>query len=285
MVRDVDHGPGEASNPTMTRRWAGPGSIAVIAGAILVAACVRVMPEGVDVSEDGGDGIERVTGNLYWRERLVLRPGAVAEVSLIDVSRADAPARTIADQTIEDVSVPPVPFALEFDSASIDERMSYAVRAVIRHEGRLLFTTDTHNPVLTRGAGSTVDLMLKKVAGRDIKPDASLTNTYWKLVAIGNEVYRHDSANREPFLKYSASDNAVAGFTGCNRFTGGFETNGNMLRIGNLAVTQRACIEGMEVEAGFLKALGKANRYDIQGDTMQMLADDEVLLGFEAIYF
>mgnify|MGYP000231719118 CR=1 FL=1 len=37
--------------------------------------------------------------------------------------------------------------------AAIDERMSYAVRAQIHDRGALLFTSDTHHPVLTRGAG------------------------------------------------------------------------------------------------------------------------------------
>ena len=47
-----------------------------------------------------------------------------------------------------------------YDASKIDERMQYGVRATIRHNGRLLFTSDTHYPVLTRGAGDTADIML-----------------------------------------------------------------------------------------------------------------------------
>jgi uncharacterized lipoprotein YbaY len=43
---------------------------------------------------------------------------------------------------------------------SIDPRMSYRVRAVIRRDGWLLFTSDTHNPVLTRGADASIDMRL-----------------------------------------------------------------------------------------------------------------------------
>jgi putative lipoprotein len=38
--------------------------------------------------------------------------------------------------------------------------MQYSVRATIRHADQLLFTTDTHYPVLTRGAGNTADVLL-----------------------------------------------------------------------------------------------------------------------------
>ena len=40
-----------------------------------------------------------------------------------------------------------------------------AVRATIRADGKLLFTTDTVYPVLTRGAGHEVELMLRRVPG------------------------------------------------------------------------------------------------------------------------
>ena len=38
--------------------------------------------------------------------------------------------------------------------------MQYGVRATIRHADELLFTSDTHYPVLTRGAGNTAEIML-----------------------------------------------------------------------------------------------------------------------------
>ena len=242
------------------------------------------------VDEADADSVARmqqVTGTISYRERLRLRPGTVAEVSLLDVSRADAPARTIARQLIDDPSAPPIPFVLEYDPAVIDQRMSYAVRAVIRYEDRLLFTTDTVYPVITRGAGNTVDLLLKRIGEAPTKPDASLTNTYWKLVSVGSETYRHEGGNREPHLQLRHDGNAVTGFGGCNTYTGRFERDESTarLRFVQLVATQRACVEGMEIEARFLAALREANRYAIRGDTLRLLRDDEDLLGFEAVYF
>lgn len=239
----------------------------------------------VDDSGASGQGMQKVTGTVTYRERMMLPPGAVVEVSLLDVSRADAKARTLAQQVIKDPPAPPIPFVLEYDGKDIDSRMSYAVRAVIRHDDRLLFTTDTHYPVITRGAGNTVDLILKHVARSPVKPNASLTNTYWKLISVAGEPYQHNSKNREPHLKLVAKDNVAKGYGGCNLFTGHFERSGNSLQFKQLATTMRACVEGMQVESRFLGVLGNVNRYAIQGDSLRLYNGDKFLLGFEAVYF
>jgi putative lipoprotein len=269
----------------LTARGTGLGTALFIACLFFATACTDMLPAGSDADQHGKAGMQRVTGTVFYRERMLLPPGAVVEVSLRDVSRADAPARLVARQIIEEPPAPPIPFVLKYDSAKIDPRMSYAVRAVVRYQGRLLFTSDTHYPVITRGAGNTVDILVKRVAGATSKPDASLENTYWKLVSLAGERYQHKSKNREPHLILRSEDNIASGFGGCNAFTGNFEMDGSMLRFGNLAVTLRACPRGMQIETGYLSALGEVNRYVIQGDTMRLYHDDKDLLGFEAVYF
>ena len=132
----------------------------------ILVACRPDMP--VDASATGGDipeNMEEVTGTLVYRERMALPPGAFAEVWLLDTSLADVAAVEIAYQRIDDPGSPPIPFALDYDPAKIREGMQYSVRATIRHADRLLFTSDTHYPVLTRGAGNTAEIMLVLVQG------------------------------------------------------------------------------------------------------------------------
>lgn len=229
--------------------------------------------------------MQQVTGTVSYRQRIALRPGSVVEVSLLDTSRADAPAATIAQTTIENPGSPPIPFTLDYDPGKIDERMSYSVRATIRSGDKMMFTTDTNYAVLTRGAGNTADLMLVAVNMPDTKPDAPLANTYWKLISIGDNAYTHANANREPHLQFRYDGNEVRGFTSCNNFSGEFSASDGNLELGVLATNQRACIEGMEIEMQYLEALGRVDRYAIKGDTMQLLQGDEPLLGFEAVYF
>ena len=129
-----------------------------------LAACSSDIPgDPATTGDEATAGTAQVTGTLTYRERIALRPGTVAEVWLLDTSLADAPAVEIAYQKIEEPGNPPIPFVLEYDPLQIREGMQYSVRATIRHADRLLFTSDTHYPVLTRGAGNIADLVLIKV--------------------------------------------------------------------------------------------------------------------------
>ena len=135
---------------------------------IVVTGCLLACgPDGSDdpapTGGDAGASVARVTGTLTYRERMALPPGAVVEVWLLDTSLADVPAVEIAYQKIEEPGNPPIPFVLEYDAQQIREGMQYSVRATIRDADRLLFTSDTHYPVLTRGAGNTADLILVRV--------------------------------------------------------------------------------------------------------------------------
>jgi putative lipoprotein len=104
-----------------------------------------------------------VTGTLTKRDRKALPPGTVAEVRLLDVSRADAPAEELALHRIENPGQVPIAFELAYKPEAIDPRHSYAVQAKLWMGEQLLYVTDTHYPVLTRGAGSEVELMLVPV--------------------------------------------------------------------------------------------------------------------------
>lgn len=105
-----------------------------------------------------------VTGTATYRERILLPPSAVFEAMLQDVSRADAPAVEVGRARIENPGAPPIAFSIPFDPAAIDPRMTYAVRTIIKVDGRLMFTSDTITPVLTRGAPSEVAILMRMVS-------------------------------------------------------------------------------------------------------------------------
>lgn len=112
--------------------------------------------------------LSAVTGTFTYPERGPLpRRGATLTVMLIDVSLADAPATVIAQQA-EEVKRLPVAFKLPYDYRKIQRNRSYSVRATITHKGKLLFTSDTIHPVLTRGNSNTTIVSLKRIsdAGR-----------------------------------------------------------------------------------------------------------------------
>ena len=61
-----------------------------------------------------------IEGQVFYRERMMLPPGAELEVQLQDISRADAMATVIASVHITPEGGPPYPFAIEYDPGRID---------------------------------------------------------------------------------------------------------------------------------------------------------------------
>ena len=103
-----------------------------------------------------------VTGTIAYLQRTALPPNAIILVQLQEVSRADAQARTIAQEkiTLGDRQVP-VPFELKFEPTKIDAKHSYVVSARIVVDDKLRFLSDKAYPVLTRDNPSRVEIILK----------------------------------------------------------------------------------------------------------------------------
>jgi putative lipoprotein len=130
----------------------------------MLVAALMTGCAAASVAPSGGGGAAKVTGSLTYRERIALPPDAVIAVRLVDVSRADAPAILLGEQVFTaDGRQVPFPFEIAYDPARIDDRMSYAVQARIEQDGRLLFISDQHYAVITRGAPTRVDLVLRSV--------------------------------------------------------------------------------------------------------------------------
>lgn len=104
-----------------------------------------------------------VTGTLHLRGADAWPAGAVVEVKLVDVSRADAAAVTLAEQVLRPDGPPPLPFALAYDPAAIDPRGSFAVQARVTADGRLRYLTATRHAVLTGGGPAVIEVWLEPV--------------------------------------------------------------------------------------------------------------------------
>jgi putative lipoprotein len=135
------------------------------------AALVKMLDEAL--AETGGSSSARaaaagkVTGTVGYRERIMLPPSAVVKVQLVDVSRADAPATVLGEQTF-DIGDKGSPYAFEitFDPAKIEANHTYAVQARIEVGGKLRFISDQRYAVITRGAPTKVDILVKGVSGQ-----------------------------------------------------------------------------------------------------------------------
>lgn len=104
-----------------------------------------------------------VDGTATYRERMALPPGAVFEAVLEDVSLADAPAVELGRATLPEPGNPPFKFEIDYDPRAVRPEGSYSVRAQVSVGRKLLFVSDTMNPVLTRGAPDHVAIWMIKV--------------------------------------------------------------------------------------------------------------------------
>lgn len=109
-----------------------------------------------------------LSGTATYRERITLPPHAVFEAVIVDVARRDAPAVALAAVRIDAPGQPPISFSISYDPARLDTRAVYALRAGIRVDGQLWFTSDEIVRVLDPSATASVpELMLRRVSGNE----------------------------------------------------------------------------------------------------------------------
>jgi putative lipoprotein len=99
----------------------------------------------------GGEDAASITGTVYYRERIALPPGVLVTVRLEDVSLQDAPSELIGQTRFPATKGPPYEFVLRYDPALVDERNSYALRATLTLDGKLMFTSTRHYPAFADG--------------------------------------------------------------------------------------------------------------------------------------
>ena len=116
-------------------------------------------------------------------------------------------------------------------------------------------------------------------------PNASLTNTYWKLTQLdGAQVAMAPQQEREVRITLS-DDGKVTGFTGCNRVMGGYTLAGTALRFTQLAGTRMACPPPlMQLESAVLANLNSVTGYQLEGEKLILLKDGAPVARFESVY-
>lgn len=231
--------------------------------------------------DDASFGV--VDGSLFYRERMALPPQALAVITLQDVSRADAPAITIAQTAIRHANYTPLMFTLPYPKDAIIPNHTYAMRAEIFVDGERMFMNTQSYQVLTHGNSHTVDILLHRVMPTmpESTSIATLTNTYWKLKTLeGSPVTFIDGAKSEAHLILK-DDGATAGSDGCNRFFGSYTTKEQSLHILLGGSTMMLCPNG-EQSAAFMKALHEATGYRIAGNELTLRSNGKASATFVA---
>ncbi|GAB3726958.1 hypothetical protein GCM10027594_08800 [Hymenobacter agri] len=115
-------------------------------------------------------------------------------------------------------------------------------------------------------------------------PNAPLRETRWVLRQLAGKPVSVPANTREAYLLLRA-DGTAEGNGSCNRFRGSFfsETESE-LKFSPLMSTRMSC-PAIDTENDFTRALGKANSYEISGDTLRVLdASGAAVARLEAVY-
>lgn len=209
-----------------------------------------------------------------YRERMMLPANAVVETTLEEVSRADAPVTVLGTATLATRRSPPFQLTLVYDPKLVEPTRRYAVRARISRGNAILFVSDQSMPVQPgTGVKSPIDVLLVRNGngGKQFTgATATLENTYWKLVALGDRAVTVPEGQREAHLILHPADHRVSGHGGCNALTGQYETKDDRLTFSKMAGTLRACLQGMDTERSFHEALGRASTWSITGEKLEL---------------
>ncbi len=225
---------------------------------------------------------QSITGTVSYRERIMLRPSATLNVVLQDVSKADAPAVLIAEQTIENPGNVPIQFDLKYNPAIIQDSNTYVVRATIYDGSDAQFVTDTAYNVLTRGASNSVDLILVSSNKSKAGAGVDVMDVNWQLTGINGRAAEAGAGNQPLSILFDSENDTVSGFAGCNRFTGGLTYKEGLPEIGDVAMTMMACADTMALEQEFVAALNASEAYKIiDGQLRTYGADGTELLIFD----
>ncbi len=132
-----------------------------------------------------------------------------------------------------------------------------------------------------------VDLKFDSGTMRFGPRSSELAGTSW--VVIGHNNGRGGVVSSIIGTEMTASfgaDGTVTGSAGCNRYSAGYQVDGNGISIGLPTATRRFCAEPegiMEQEQEYLTALNTAGTYRITGDSMEMRTAEGSIVGtFEA---
>ena len=220
---------------------------------------------------------------VIYLDRSMLPPGAVVEVSLQDVSKVGGKADVLGAKSLTVQGGPPYALGLEYDAAKVKDNHRYSVRATIKLNDQLLYTSTEHLDPFAADAKQPLEITVQKVELHTAQ--AEFTNTYWKLITVaGQEVPSFEGA-REQYVQFMTQDKQVRGFSGCNNFMGGYEVTGEQVTLTPLAGTRKMCVNGMEQEQAYLNAMAEVVSYSVAGETLTLKnAKGEAVASFESRY-
>ena len=116
--------------------------------------------------------------------------------------------------------------------------------------------------------------------------EASLTNTYWKVLRLGETEVSASEGQREPNLILREGDPRFAATVGCNRILGSYRLESDRLTFAPGPTTRMACPGPLGAwEGQLVQTLEQAAKWRIDGQTLELLdGEGNPLALLQAVY-
>ncbi|GAB4211570.1 MAG: hypothetical protein Fur007_02080 [Rhodoferax sp.] len=107
----------------------------------------------------------------------------------------------------------------------------------------------------------------------------------WRLVAFGSpaDSALPDTPAVQPHIVFDSKSQRVSGSAGCNRLSAQYTLDGEFLQLRDVALTRKACAQGMRTEQRFVQSLARVARYTIEGSELRLIdAGAQLIMRLEA---
>lgn len=217
-----------------------------------------------------------LTGDVFYRERIALPPGASLHVGLVSLPGGNPVVG--AGAAIPAGGQVPLQFALDIRSDVAKSGGSFGLVAEIRVGGAAMWRNAVAIPV-DLSAPAPVSILVTRTPNEPAPPepkiDQTLLNTTWHVTSIGG----NPTVGDKVVTLTIAGDLRADGHAGCNNYFTQASMDGTGLQFAPPASTRMACQpELMAQESAFFAALVAVASYEISDDSLRLLDAAEVPL-------
>jgi len=232
---------------------------------------------------DSAESFSSVKGSVMVRERMALPEDAVLSVWIEDVSKADAPAELISKTTmLLKGRQGTFNFVIPYRVKDISKSNSYSVRATIEHNGKLMFTSTSSNPVITKGSKKSASFTLERVGDHSNVTLSAFGNDWTLKEMNGKALGEKDS---KVSLTLNEGDKNCNGRSFVNGYGGSIVFSGSgqagSIKMGSIMSTKMAgSSESMKHETEYFSTLNKVDSFVIHGSELHLKSGSKVVLKF-----
>lgn len=134
--------------------------IALLSTVVSGLACATAS-RGADGERSVAATSKKVAVSVTYRERIMVPSGSELDVQIVDVSKGDSAATTVAEKKTKISGGPPYLVSLEIPPELYIDSSRYHARAeIMRPDSTTMFMTRQGVPVLTMGAADSVEVVV-----------------------------------------------------------------------------------------------------------------------------